>query len=172
MRKNGVQWPAGAPDECWVWTHATDTFGYGRVQYGGRVQSAHLVAWIKAYGEINEDRCVLHRCDNPPCVNPAHLFLGTLGDNTRDMVSKGRHGSATQPERRARGDRNGAHVHPEQLARGERQWKARLTEERVREMRRLYAAGGITYEQLARRFNVSPASAHKAVVGQTWAHVK
>lgn len=88
--KNGPLWN-GTP--CWVWTGARNTFGYGQIQRGagsGRVQ-AHILSWEIRTGHAPNNLCVLHHCDNPPCVNPAHLFLGTKKDNTADMTRKGRH---------------------------------------------------------------------------------
>ena len=80
---------------CWEWLAAKNSSGYGRLNNNGRNHLAHRVAWILTNGPIPEGDhygtiCVLHHCDNPPCVNPAHLFLGTIQDNVNDMIEKGR----------------------------------------------------------------------------------
>ena len=77
---------------CSEWTGATDDDGYGRRRWRGKVRKAHRVAWEIAYGPIPEGAKVLHRCDNPPCIEPTHLFLGTQADNVADMIAKGRQG--------------------------------------------------------------------------------
>lgn len=81
------------PDECWPWiAKAVTSFGYGRMTAGRKVNlKAHRAAWMVTHGPIPDGLCVLHRCDNPACCNPGHLFLGTKRDNTHDMMSKGRH---------------------------------------------------------------------------------
>ena len=77
--------------DCVEWIGRRDENGYGRISSGGLQNvGAHRVAWILANGGIPASLCVLHRCDNPPCVNVAHLFLGTVGDNNRDRSAKGR----------------------------------------------------------------------------------
>lgn len=77
--------------DCWIWQGRTDGKGYGRVGYQRRSNvGAHRVAWALAHGGTLPDEWVLHRCDNPPCVNPAHLFLGDATDNNRDREDKGR----------------------------------------------------------------------------------
>ena len=86
---------AGRLGRCWLWTGMTFGFGYGMIGAGGRggkMLVAHRAAWLLAEGpdSIPEGMCVLHRCDNPPCVRRSHLWLGTQGDNVRDAVAKGR----------------------------------------------------------------------------------
>lgn len=79
------------PDECWPWTGYRDAKGYGQIALNRRTaEGAHRVSWALARGEIPDGIHVLHRCDNPPCCNPAHLFLGTHADNMWDMKAKGR----------------------------------------------------------------------------------
>lgn len=79
-------------DGCWLFNGGKTHFGYGRLSLrGNRWITAHRFAWLLHRGDIPDvSLCVLHRCDNPPCVNPDHLFLGTHADNVRDMVRKGR----------------------------------------------------------------------------------
>lgn len=77
-------------DGCWLWIGARHPKGHGYASLDGRVQYAHRVAWQLTYGSIPDGREVCHRCDNPPCCNPAHLFIGTHADNMRDMAHKGR----------------------------------------------------------------------------------
>jgi hypothetical protein len=91
VNKNGPI-PARYPElgPCWVWTACLNNHGYGKVGRGHKYFIAHRLAWIYAIGAIPDKLCVLHRCDNPPCVNPKHLFLGTHQDNMDDCVSKGR----------------------------------------------------------------------------------
>lgn len=85
-------------DGCWNWAGLRNKFGYGRLTSSGkgaRDLVAHRVSWEFHHGQIPNDLCVLHKCDNPPCVNPDHLFLGTKADNNADKVAK---------DRQARGD--------------------------------------------------------------------
>ena len=80
-------------DGCWLWSRSTTHGGYGQFGVGSgpqRMMKAHRMAWLLTFGEIPNDLRVLHHCDNPPCVRPDHLFLGTLSDNSQDMVAKGR----------------------------------------------------------------------------------
>ena len=79
------------PNECWLWTASMKTTGYGRFKLASYEQvTASRVALISSAMSEPEGMCVLHRCDNPPCCNPAHLFFGTNADNVRDKVEKGR----------------------------------------------------------------------------------
>jgi hypothetical protein len=76
---------------CWLWTACRDRYGYGRLSAEGRRYKAHRASWELHFGPIPEGKGVLHSCDNPPCVRPDHLFLGTQVDNIRDMIAKGRY---------------------------------------------------------------------------------
>lgn len=83
-------------ESCWIWTGGTNIKGYGCIGLGERGRGkalAHRVSWELAFGPIPDGLWVLHHCDNPPCVRPDHLWLGTAADNNRDMVAKGRHWS-------------------------------------------------------------------------------
>jgi len=79
----------GREDECWIWQAGTTTDGYGRIKIEGITRFAHVVSYEIHKGTTN-GLCVLHTCDNPPCVNPKHLFLGTNTDNMQDCSRKGR----------------------------------------------------------------------------------
>ena len=77
---------------CWNWLASKDRDGYGRIKISGRTFQAHRASWDIHNGSIPEGMSVLHHCDNPSCVNPFHLFLGTALDNVRDRDAKGRNG--------------------------------------------------------------------------------
>jgi hypothetical protein len=80
----------GGPDECWPWQGSCNIKGYGQISIEGRPRTVTRVIWKLLYQDIPPGIHLLHRCDNPPCCNPAHLFLGTPKDNTQDMMRKGR----------------------------------------------------------------------------------
>jgi hypothetical protein len=108
---------------CWPWTAARTAAGYGVLGRGGRSDGlvyAHRLALELAGRPLAPGEDAMHACDNPPCVNPAHLSGGSRATNNRDMASKGRHFTKTKPERIARGERHGM---------------ARLTAEQVRAIR-------------------------------------
>lgn len=74
---------------CWEWTACKHTDGYGMFR-NGKMMFSHRMAYVLTFGRFPSELCVLHKCDNPPCCNPNHLFLGTVTDNARDMLKKGR----------------------------------------------------------------------------------
>lgn len=75
---------------CMEWTGAKSLLGYGRIKVNGRLELPHRLMWELVNGAIPDGLCVLHKCDNPPCINPTHLFLGTKSDNMQDAAAKGR----------------------------------------------------------------------------------
>jgi len=136
-------------DGCWLWAGAHNQWGYGRIVdvLGARkLVSAHRVSWEIHRGKIPVGLHVLHRCDNPPCVNPDHLFIGTARDNKADEVRKKRHNF---------GSRNGMAV---------------LTDTLVSELRRRCAAGEQQLK-LAREYGLSPSGLNAVILGRSWRHL-
>jgi len=164
--------------ECWNWSGCGGG-GYGCFTMMGVLYKAHRVVWSLFNGSPPLDMCVLHKCDNPPCCNPNHLFLGTRFDNMRDMVKKGRnktisgekHWSKTHPEKVARGERHCFNLHPELRPRGEVNGNSKLTDEKVIRIRGLYSRGGITHRELGVRFGVHSCQIKRVLNGKAWAHV-
>lgn len=107
---------------CWLWLGRPTPRGYGHQRWDGKMMRAHRVAWLISIGPIPTGLFVLHHCDNPPCVNPAHLWLGTHDDNMRDRQEKGRThvGPYADTSNWKRGDAHYSRTNPELLARGDR----------------------------------------------------
>lgn len=139
------------PDECWEWQGAKQPFGYGSFRPATKAHiRAHRYAYEEANGPIPKGLVVMHRCDNPPCCNPAHLSLGTMKDNTRDCIAKGRF----KPGR----------------PRGERMGNAKLCEAHIREIRAAPSGYG-TGLVLARKFGVTNAAISAIRTRKLWKHV-
>ena len=164
----------GGPDDCWIWIGSRlKSGGYGQISAGRRGQPplrAHCLSWQFSYGEIPRGLCVLHRCDNPPCVNPEHLFLGTRDDNAKDMAAKGRSGAHQHPDRLSRGDGNGLRKHPESVLRGSRAANAKLNEECIKVIRYMKTKS-VSNERLAKVYRISETTVARIVNLQSWAHV-
>lgn len=162
---------------CLKWPGSTDKFGYGRMHFRGKYSQAHRDSWELAHGPIPPGKCVLHSCDYPPCVDDAHLFLGTKTDNAADRDSKGRQakgsraGLSLHPERRAYGLRNGAYTHPESRRCGELNGNSKLSLDTVCVIRDRYRQGIATRAQLAREFSVSWTMINDIVKRNFWKEV-
>lgn len=129
-------------DGCWPWIGAKRK-GYGSVRWDGKAQFAHRVSWMLANGNITGGLWVLHKCDNPPCVRPDHLFLGTALDNARDAIQKGRM----------------------------KYGNVRFSEQEVREMRRL-RGGGLTLAEIASRYRTVTGHISRICRRVNWARVQ
>jgi len=129
------------PNICWEWP-TRRRYGYGRLNGPDNIM-AHRAVWETVNGPIPDGLKILHRCDNPPCCNPHHLFLGTDADNVADKVAKGRE------------------------IRGERQWMAKLTEDDIRAIR----ASTDTLKAIGEQFGIHPNHACDIRLRKDWRHV-
>lgn len=136
------------PSGCWEWNLRRRDKGYGQVKVDGQMRDSHIVAHWLRNGPVPEGLLVCHHCDNPPCCNPEHLFVGTHQDNCDDKMKKGRH----------------------QRLRGEQCGTAKLTEEQVREIRRLRALG-MTNIAIGDRFGMSNQMISYICLRRNWSHV-
>jgi hypothetical protein len=134
---------------CKLWDGATGRGGYGVWWQDGRTRLVHRCIWEKLNGPIPEKHCILHACDNPKCVNPDHLFLGTYQDNAIDARIKGR----LNPRRGSK--------HP----------RSKLTPEAVRLMRQMYEQDNMTFASIGELFGVHRTCVHKVCRYLAWKHV-
>lgn len=139
--------PASDTDGCWEWMGHRGAKGYGVGSYKGQRFHAHRFTYELVYGSISDGMMVCHRCDNPPCCNPAHLFLGTAQDNVRDRHVKGRD------------------------ARGESHARTTLTDDDILSIRAAYASGTATMSALARQYGVWKGTISNIIRRRTWSHV-
>ena len=135
------------PSSCWMWTAGRDTGGYGLLR-DGKIKKAHRVSYELHNGDIPEGLFVMHSCDTPACVNPAHLSLGTHADNMRDKMAK------------KRGN----------YLRGEMGRNVKLKAADVLGIRHMYTNGG-TYRGMAPLFGISAGSIGDIVKRRTWKHI-
>ena len=134
------------PSDCWIWI-GTRSLGYGRFMVGGRLVRAHRFSWEHQKGPIPDGMHVCHRCDNPACVNPAHLFVGTDQDNSDDKVAK---------DRQARGKKVSQS--------GEKNPNAKLTRRQVEAIRN----DPRTRCAIAEKYGVTPQNVSQIKLGHRW----
>lgn len=164
---------------CWLWMGAKTHCGYGLIGGGpGKpLVRVHRLSWELLNGPIESRLCVLHKCDNPACVNPKHLFLGTQKDNALDRETKHR---GNHPS----GEAHWVKLHPERMARGEHHWRrrvklwegernprGRLRAEDVLTIREKYATGTIEQKELAKEYGLDPSSIWAIVRRKTWIRI-
>lgn len=131
--------------ECWEWGGNRDKNGYGRLPIGnGKIGKAHRTSYQIHVGQIPAGLVICHRCDNPPCVNPGHLFAGTYSDNSQDAAAKNR------------------------MPYGERAGRAILTEAAVRDIRENYVPKVVPYRVFAEKYGVTGAAVRADYQGRTW----
>lgn len=138
----------GSENECWPWMGWRHPVGHGQIGKGRRSEGliyTHVAAWEVTFGPVPEQMRVCHRCDNPPCCNPRHLFTGTAADNTADMMSKMRH------------------------SHGESHAGSKLTKTQVSEIRKLLSIG-LSCQEVASRFPVSRPMIWKIKADKAWRH--
>lgn len=135
---------------CWEWVAAKDSNGYGRIWFDGTIGAAHRVSYELDNGPIPDGLLACHRCDNPACINPAHLFLGTHADNLSDMDAKGR---------RARGDRVSN--------KGVEHGRVKITENDVLAIR----AAHMTHRALAKQYGLGRSQIARIRSGKQWTHI-
>lgn len=134
-----------AANGCIEWIGHIENTGYGAIKFQARRLKAHRAAWELKHGKVPKGLFVLHRCDNRACINPAHLFVGTQLDNIRDMIAKGR----------------------KVVRSGERHWNAKLSKEKVVEIRARYARGERQID-IARDIGMSTSAVSAAITKRNW----
>lgn len=140
--------PKDKEDGCWIWVGTLNHHGYGNFRgFNGKNDKAHRFSYRLHYGKFDESLEILHSCDNPACVNPKHLSVGTHDTNMEQMVERGR----SIPMR------------------GENAFNNKLTEEQVLEIRSRYSNGNGTYKSLSGEFGVSVGHIKNLVIGKSWA---
>lgn len=160
---------------CWEWggcLYDKKGGGYGGFSIGGKPFRAHRIAWVIKNGEIKNGLQVLHKCDNPKCCRPDHLFLGTSTDNMQDCAFKKRNTMIKHPEKASRGDAHYSRRRPEILKRGEDNWNSKITKEDVLEIRRLHSEMGFSSREIAVNYLISCRSIRDIISRITWRHVK
>lgn len=136
--------------DCWIWSGLCMKAGYGEIWRHSTMLYTHRLSYEFHKGCIPDGLLVLHECDNPPCVNPDHLFLGTYLDNVRDMINKGRQGV---------------------VPRGEKARHSKLTTEQVLEIREAYASGRNTQVELARIYGIHKRNIWMITSRKVWKHI-
>jgi hypothetical protein len=151
LLSNYTEHDGGYATPCWMWLGTITSDGYGRLSVNDCGRPAHRYSWLCHFGDIPQNMNVCHHCDNPWCIRPDHLFLGTDQDNVDDMRAKGR-------------DTYGQNY-------GKNNGQSRLTDEQVLEIRRKCAAGGLSHEKIARQYHIDRKTVAHINSGRNWIHL-
>lgn len=154
------------PDDCWIWIGAKHEDGYGLVKISGKLRRAHRVSFELAGGTFDHGPLVIHgACNNPSCVNPAHLSSGSYIQNEADKKRDKTISPAT-------GNKHGAYTKPECVLRGSKNGNSKLSEDQVITIRSRYSAGGITMQSLANKYGVSQPLIGMIIRRKKWKHLQ
>lgn len=153
-----------APNGCWVWTRARTTAGYGEIWVNGKIHYTHRLSWELTNGPIVDGLWVLHKCDNPGCANPDHLFLGTQKVNMSDCKAKGRTRGGMK-----KGQRNGGTFKAGQTS-GEANANGKLTELEARVIK-YCEFPGYSLAKIGEPFGVSASTVSLIKKGKVWRHI-
>jgi hypothetical protein len=134
-------------DGCWMWQKGKDKNGYGICGYKKKTVKAHRLIYFLVNGEIPNKKFVCHKCDNPSCINPDHLFIASPAENSKDMTNK---------KRQANGNQN---------------WSSKLSIEDVLEIKRMRKEEKLSYLKISKRFKVSPHTIYAIIKKKIWKHV-
>lgn len=162
---------------CWLWLKSKTHDNYGLFWLNDKYETSHRVSYKFFRGDIPEGKFVLHTCDNPNCVNPYHLYIGTHQDNMKDRQNRNRqaqgekHGSVTKPEKLSRGENHWTHTNPELTTKGSKNGSAKLNEDDVLELRTLFSTGQHSVTELAKKYNVTHNLISLIVHNKAWKHV-
>jgi len=138
----------GTGNKCWEWDAGKTGWGYGSFRYRGKIFPSHRISWSLYFEEdIPCEKIILHTCDNPGCVNPNHLRVGTHKDNVKDRVAKGRS---------AVGERNG---------------RSKCTESDIVLIREMYESGEYNKSQISRLFSIDDRTTRKILNREIWTHI-
>lgn len=163
-------------NQCWRWTGGKLHYGYGGFYWKGEKMRAHRRSFEMYVADIPNGMFVCHKCDNPECSNPSHLFLGTLQSNSHDMAMKGRglkgdrNPSRMYPDKLLRGDDHWSRRMPEKRAKGERINTARLNPDLVLEIRQMFSLGA-SQGSLAKKFGVTRRAISMVIHRLSWRHI-
>ena len=141
---------------CWEWKAGLFSNGYGQFRIGKKKYRAHRLMWSFIHGEIPDGRIICHRCDNPKCCRPSHLFIGTNRDNARDRDSKGRGARGKNPRKGRKGENN---------------HQSKLNRYSVTVIREKWEQGEHTQRELAESFGVSKSQIANIVKKRSWRHI-
>ena len=132
----------GSLNDCWEWIKSLNTGGYGKIKINGKTYRSHRIVYELTFGKIPDGLLVCHKCDNPPCCRPSHLFLGSHSDNRKDAQNKNR------------------------VAYGERCLLSKLTKKDVQKMRKV--SSGKSLRELATMFGTCRSNVHAIIHNKTW----